>query len=341
MALQASGGISLEDITKDRNFTNALPSGAIILKVERYGFSEWATTARISMALHDGTKRDYFLKIASEDIVAEGGKILKGEFEGMKRLWETLPDFIPKPIACGNFSENNPKSHFLLCDFIKMTNVNPDKTRFCQKLAKLHHDSSSPDKRFGFDFCTYTGRVRQYTEWESSWETFFRKQLEEILLLDRELDSPWVELDTVAKRVIDKVIPKLLGPLESIVPCLIHGDLWQGNAGASEETKNIYIFDGAVYYAHNEMEVAMWTSERHKELESYLDEYFKFYPPSEPKAQLEDRLKLYSLKGDIIHSISQKLKDRNSTCKERRIAYEKMCYLVNKYDPTGESPDNC
>jgi fructosamine-3-kinase len=96
------------------------------------------------------------------------------------------------------------------------------------------------------------------------------------------------------------VVPKLLRPLEAdgrkVKPCLIHGDLWDGNIGTDAKTGEIYIFDASVYYAHNEMEIAMWCGCFNKVVTSriYTDTYLATMGISEPVEQCEDRIKLYS-----------------------------------------------
>ena len=59
--------------------------------------------------------------------------------------------------------------------------------------------------------------------------------------------------------IVEKVIPRLLRPLETggneIQPCLVHGDLWDGNTSTNARTNEPLIFDGSSIYAHNECEV--------------------------------------------------------------------------------------
>jgi len=56
--------------------------------------------------------------------------------------------------------------------------------------------------------------------------------------------------------LFDKVIPRLLRPLETngrtVKPCLVHGDLWYGNAGVNAGTNASLVFDACCFYAHNE-----------------------------------------------------------------------------------------
>lgn len=189
-----------------------------------------------------------------------------------------------------------------------MSNELPDPAEFCAHLAELHAKSESPvPGKFGFYMPTHHGRLPQLLDWDSSWESFFRKLLADSLRMDRESNGAWPELDAVGARVLEKVLPKLLGPLESegrtLKPSLIHGDLWEGNQGTCLETGRIYIFDAAGYYAHSEMELSMWRCERHQiNSKEFQREYLKNAGVSEPADQFDDRNLLYCVKMNIIHS---------------------------------------
>ena len=56
--------------------------------------------------------------------------------------------------------------------------------------------------------------------------------------------------------MLEKVIPRLLRPLEtngqSIKPCFVHGDLWDGNATINMANDQAIVFDAIALYAHNE-----------------------------------------------------------------------------------------
>ncbi|KAK0517346.1 hypothetical protein JMJ35_000501 [Cladonia borealis] len=104
--------------------------------------------------------------------------------------------------------------------------------------------------------------------------------------LNRERNGVWKNLEQVVDRRITHVVPQVLGPLEAegrvVKPTLIHGDLWDGNIGTDLETGETYVFDTSVYYAHNEMEVAMWRGRLNK-----VDGI------SEPAEQFDDRNRIY------------------------------------------------
>lgn len=119
--------------------------------------------------------------------------------------------------------------------------------------------------------------------------------------LNREINGTWKNLEQCADRLIKHVVPKLLGPLESngrkVKPTLIHGDLWDGNIGTDFKDGEIYVFDASVYYAHNEMEIAMWRARFCKIMSSkvYTNTYLARMGISEPADQFEDRSRLYSV----------------------------------------------
>ena len=60
-------------------------------------------------------------------------------------------------------------------------------------------------------------------------------------------------------------IPQVLKPLQFagrlLKPCLIHGDLWEGNTGIHNASKDFIFFAAAVMYVHNEFELWMWRRE--------------------------------------------------------------------------------
>lgn len=144
-------------------------------------------------------------------------------------------------------------------------------------------------------------------EWDSSWTSFFRKLLDGVYQLDTKANGSWKELDDAVRITLEKVVPRLLGPLEqdgrSVKPCLIHGDLWGENIGTDPRTGEIYIFDSCAYYAHHEMATGMWRVDHHRmNAKKYRNEYFKVFEPDEPVEEYDDRDRLYCVKEEIMYS---------------------------------------
>jgi protein-ribulosamine 3-kinase len=225
------------------------------LKVEFRGKSAWAKNFRVTAAQIDGIKKDYFVKVSSGK---HGRLALQGEFEATMAIYKITPDFYAEPIASGTL-HNDPNLHFYLCKFYEFSEGVPEPEAFCASLAKLHADSTSPTGKFGFHCVTYNGDLPQDNTWSDSWEVFFSKGMRHILKVREERASRNVELDSLLPTLFNKVIPRLLSPLESdgrqIKPALVHGDLWYGNAGIVDRTtgKGI-IYDPASFFAHNECE---------------------------------------------------------------------------------------
>ena len=236
---------------------------------------------------------------------------MEGEFNAMMEIYKTLPSLVPKPITWGMFRLPTVDTYFLLCDFIDMDNRLPDPARLCSRITELHRKSVSPTGKFGFHIPTCHGKFKQFLEWDGNWASFFGKMLADALRLDNETNEHWPELDSVAERTLLRVIPRLLGALQTegreIKPCLIHGDLWEGNIGIAYEDNQIKIFDAGAYYAHNEMEVGMWRCVRHKiNAKAFTRQYLRAFPPSEPVDEWDDRNRIYCVKMNMIHSAHHK-----------------------------------
>ena len=81
---------------------------------------------------------------------------------------------------------------------------------------------------------------------------------------DREIGSCGAsedgEYEAETEILIACTIPALLEPLQAdgrtLVPCLVHGDLWQENTGTEPKSGQLKLFDPAVFCAHNEYDFA-------------------------------------------------------------------------------------
>jgi fructosamine-3-kinase len=219
-----------------------------------HGESFWAKAARIDIALFDGSPQSYFVKSITGDT---GKNMMHSEYEAMKAIYDVVPDFAPRPLAWGTY-QSNSDTHFLLCEFRNFGPEMPDPDDFGARLARLHRDSESPNGKFGFHVTTYAGKLPQEVGWESRWETFFAKSLRHALNLEIKAKGPDPQLDALLPILFERVIPRLLRPLEtsgrSVKPSLVHGDLWYGNSGRDGITGDSIIFDACCFYAHNECE---------------------------------------------------------------------------------------
>lgn len=147
----------------------------------------------------------------------------------MTELYKTVSAIIPKPHAWGKLTTQQPPTYFFLCEFVNISDRLPDPATVGACLAELHLKSTSPTGKFGFHVPTYDGKLPQIVDWDQSWPSFFSKMILGIFKLDVEVNGPWKELENVLKVVVNRVIPRLLGALESdgrkVKPSLIHGDV--------------------------------------------------------------------------------------------------------------------
>ncbi|KAH9896370.1 Fructosamine kinase-domain-containing protein [Xylariomycetidae sp. FL2044] len=308
-----------------------LPKGLTFSSVEKSGTSAWTVTGKIITYRADGSEQCFFLKVAYGD---HGRLMLRGEYESSKMIYSITPDFIPEPFGFGRYKVQSPAVYFYLSKFIDMDlKTKPDPEEFMRRLAQLHKNSRSPTGQFGFHFTTYDGKVPHTVKWESTWANFFRNLFLGACSLDATNNEPWPELDRAVRQMADVVIPRLLdslrqqGTQEAVKPCLIHGDLWEGNRGIVKQTGQSLVYDASSYYAHNEMEFGNWRSELNTFFRSQ-EYYKKHFPPAEPVNEFDDRNRLYSIKVAINYSAMQPGSIR------RKTAYNNMCYLIDKYAPT-------
>ena len=217
--------------------------------------------------------------------------MIEGEFESLKAIHAISPSFVPEPFAWGNYCQEGLERYFLLTEFREVGEQPPDPVKFTARLADLHQRSISPTGKFGFHITTCIANLTQMTNtWEDSWETLYRDQLAHQIKMDEEKHGVWPEFQHVCRLTLNKVIPRLLRPLQSegrsIKPCLIHGDLWDENTATDVNTGEPFVFDACAMYAHNEYELGNWRAARHRlNDECYFRGYKSHFPVSEPGEQ--------------------------------------------------------
>ncbi|KAJ6001646.1 hypothetical protein N7522_006873 [Penicillium canescens] len=291
-----------------------LPEGCNVTSTEKHGVSFWAQTGRIDVLLRDGTPQSFFIKVIPKEM---GMNMTRGEFQSMNAIHNILPEFVPRPVACGTY-RTIPDIHFFLCEFREMTDDMPDPRKFAALLSTLHQKSVSPTGKFGFHITTYAGNLPQFVAWEDSWEAFFTQTMRQALDLEVERKGPSAELDTLSRALFGKVIPRLLRPLESdgriVKPSLIHGDLWYANAGIDVDNDQPLVFDACCFFAHNECkfsyealavaqlnrlnlkdEFGQWRPACNRFGDEYVAAYNTFTQISPPEEDFEGRLDLYRL----------------------------------------------
>ncbi|GAQ35836.1 aldo/keto reductase [Aspergillus tubingensis] len=295
------------------------------LKIVSLGSSAWAQRYRIDVEAQEQTD-SYFMKISFGD---HGREALKGEFEATLAIHSIVGSFTPRPIKWGSFSALSG-AHYYLCRFYKFAEHAPKPAEFCQKVAFLHSRSNSPNGKFGFHLVTYNGDLPQENGYTDTWEEFFTIGFRHMINMSIERGGPWPGLEGLDTAMIDKVIPRLLRPMEtggrSIKPSLVHGDLWCGNVAVDSATGRPLIYDPASFYAHNEYELGNWRPERNGFDRSFFDAYHAIIPKTAPIEDYDDRIALYSMRFNLQAAalFPEDTSFRNSVVEEIR-------HLVAKY----------
>ncbi|KAI5860486.1 Fructosamine kinase-domain-containing protein [Durotheca rogersii] len=204
------------------------------------------------------------------------------------------------------------ETHFLLCEFRPLTGEVPAAAPFAARIAALHRagaakGSSGGERegvgesrrgRFGSDIPTFHGNVHVDHGWSDSWEEYFARTTRVLLEMERAARGSDDEIERLAPLFFAKVVPRLLRPLETcghvLRPTLVHGDLWDGNAGVDARTGAPVVFDAASFYAHNEYDLGVWRQPWNKLNAPYRAEYLKHFPASPPEADFDDRNLLYA-----------------------------------------------
>ncbi|CAN9145415.1 unnamed protein product [Alternaria alternata] len=259
-----------------------MPVGTKVVSAEPCGVSAWTKTAKIAVILPNQSSKSYFLKCAA----GQGAEPLtEGEYQSACAINQIVPGLVPQATGWGEYRDGDTQIYFFLGDYHDMDlSAAPEPVSFVERIAELHAKGKSPTGMFGFPVSTVLGKFEQ-----------------DVIKYDNEVNGLWPEYDLACAQLIAKVIPKLLGALQSdgrsIEPALIHGDLWEQNVGIDMETGDTILFDPGSTYAHNEMEFGTWRASwaYHFNSQYICDFIERHIEPSEPVEEWDDRNRLYSL----------------------------------------------
>lgn len=173
----------------------------------------------------------------------------------MTGMNEAMPELCPRPIAVGTY-DSVPDVWFYLSEFVDMMDEIPDMEEFAEAMAELHKHSPVPGGQFGWPYFVYAGAKPLTFPLSDSWEHTFSEGMQQTFGLEEAAHGPDEELTKLKTALVEKVIPRLLRPLQTggrnIVPTLVHGDLWHGNVALDADTGAAVIFDPTAMGAHHE-----------------------------------------------------------------------------------------
>ena len=289
----------------------ALSLDESVTSVNKHGGSGFATTAKITTKLKDGSQKDFFLKTGRG---RESEVMFKGEHASLNAIHKTVPSLCPASFATSLLEDRS--GAFLVTDFLDLnpiaSSVSSEKSSglsLATKLAKLHTTPAPVPEGFskpvfGFPVTTCCGDMAQSNGYQKSWARFYAEnRLLAILEKSERTNGNDNELRSMVESTADTVVPSLLGDNhlnngKGITPVVVHGDLWLGNKGRGrigcQGGIEDVIFDPSACYAHSEYELGIMKMFGGFG-SGFMNEYHGFCPKTEPVEEYEDRISLYEL----------------------------------------------
>jgi len=186
-------------------------------------------------------KQNFFVKINNKNCFDN----FQTEAYSLKQLNAQANIASPTVTAMGTSLDKS----FLVLDYINFDKAKPMLWhQLGQQLAQMHYETGHG--QFGWQHDNYIGQTLQPNHWSSNWGTFFSEQRigwQLQLLSERAIFFGNIEHIT---QVCHDILLH-----HAVTPCLVHGDLWQGNTGFCQE--QAMIFDPACYYGDREVDIAM------------------------------------------------------------------------------------
>ncbi|TXG35246.1 fructosamine kinase family protein [Seonamhaeicola maritimus] len=225
----------------------------------------------------------YFLKMNSVSAL----NIFKTEAYGLDLIAKTNTIKTPNIIAFGKF-EN---ASFLLMDFIESKRASAEDYEILgEQLAALHKCTS---ENFGLDKDNYIGSLPQSNTTHNTWVEFYTY---ERLLPQLEIAKQIGLLSGSESPPEQRIIGQLESLFNGIKPSLLHGDLWSGNYLISKVGEP-YLIDPAVYYGHNEVDIAMT-----KLFGGFGNTFYESYHSHFPSySNTSARIEIYQLYYLLVH----------------------------------------
>lgn len=194
--------------------------------------------------LLQGKNARYFVKLNRADLV----EMFAAEFAGLHELAQTKTVTVPKPITFGQTAD----ASFLALEFIELKRATSQSERlFGEQLAQLHLQKQA---FFGWHIDNTIGSTPQKNARAENWVKFWREQRLGFQLQLATQKGYGSQLQTLGEKLSERLDDFFTDYTPQ--PSLLHGDLWGGNAAATEQNLPV-MFDPACYYGDRETDLAM------------------------------------------------------------------------------------
>jgi protein-ribulosamine 3-kinase len=225
--------------------------------------------------------------------------MFEGEAASLQAILNTNTLRVPKPLKVVSYPAGG---WLMVMEYVNISSLRTQQAALGRQLARLHlhnlslkrsgsrvgaEEGAGYVEQFGFSCDTCCGLLPMPNEWRDNWVAFYcqmrlGKQIEmvERNYGDREATELWSRLQ--------RCIPAMFSEVD-VVPSLLHGDLWSGNAGEADQEPVAY--DPASFYGHHEFDLAITTM-----FGGFSREFYSAYHSLIPKTHgFATRSKLYLL----------------------------------------------
>lgn len=177
----------------------------------------------------------------------------EAEIDGLDALRDTGCVRVPEKIGAGMTADGTA---WLELEYLDLAPLDRSSgARLGEQLAELHRSTGhAPDTAYGWPRDNFIGGSPQSNRSHTTWASFFAAERLRPQLA-------WAAGNGMERTLREKG-ERLAGNLGAFfldyrpVPCLLHGDLWSGNAGQLPDGTPV-IFDPAVYRGDREADLAM------------------------------------------------------------------------------------
>ena len=188
--------------------------------------------------------RRYFVKLNDADRLS----MFEAEAEGLHDLATTRTVRVPQPV-CSGVADGQA---FLVLEYLPLRGLDGRTQEiFGRQLAQLHHSTAA---HFGWKRDNTIGSTPQPNAESDDWVAFWRERRLGFQLALAADNGYGGTLQREGEKLLDG-LPAFFRDYRPMAS-LLHGDLWGGNAAATDEGTPV-IFDPAVYYGDRESDLAM------------------------------------------------------------------------------------
>ncbi len=212
-------------------------------------------------------------------------KLFQAEKQGLDAIAQTKTIATPKTLFC----EALEKGALLVMEYIAPKKPDSkDMVLFGHQLAALHGRITT--ESFGWEDPNFIGNLPQSNIKNTNWSYFyiFERLLPQLkrAVAKKYLSTKELPSQTHLLKKFDSLMPK-------VVPALLHGDLWGGNY-LFAQNGTPYLIDPAVYYGHNEVDLAMTRLFGGFD-SSFYNAYQEHFPETDGAADRQEFYQLYYL----------------------------------------------